>query len=384
MNGNTKYWIWLSQALGSAARVDEILAAFPNPKKLFEADDAERTVSGVFTRRQLEKLNSAKLADAETAIALCEKNGWQIVTPADSAYPAGLRRLPDMPLVLYVDGDIGCVAGKVLIGVVGTRKPCFESTAVARRISAELAAAGAVVVSGGALGIDSSAHEGALFAGGKTVCVMGCGFGTNYLMDNEAMRRSVKKSGALVTEYPPFFKASKTTFPERNRIISGMSHGVLVVEAGEKSGSLITAKRANEQGREVFAIPGSVLSSAYTGTNNLIRDGARAVTCARDILSVFAAMYPERIDFKAIEQAQAQAPQEPTEEKKAPVKKEAGEGLGADAAAVYGVFGIEPLHPDEICAMSGLPLPKVISALMQLEIAGLIEQTDGKNYAVCG
>lgn len=187
-----------------------------------------------------------------------------------------------------------------------------------------------------------------------------------------------------MTEYPPFFKASKTTFPERNRIISGMSHGVLVVEAGEKSGSLITAKRANEQGREVFAIPGSVLSSAYTGTNNLIRDGARAVTCARDILSVFAAMYPDRIDFKAIEQAQAQVPQEPTEEKKAPVKKEAGEGLGADAAAVYGVFGIEPLHPDEICAMSGLPLPKVISALMQLEIAGLIEQTDGKNYAVCG
>ena len=169
MNGNTKYWVWLSLALGAGAKVDEILSAYPDPIKLFEEETADRIISGVFTRRQIEKLEALKLSDAETAIAVCKKNGWSIVTPEDSDYPAGLRKLPDMPLVLYVDGSLECLKGKVIIGVVGTRKPCHESIVIARRISGDLASAGAVVVSGGALGIDSSAHEGAVEAGGKTV-----------------------------------------------------------------------------------------------------------------------------------------------------------------------------------------------------------------------
>jgi DNA processing protein len=206
-----------------------------------------------------------------------------------------------MPLVLYVDGDISCLRGKVIIGVVGTRKPCYESTAIARSICGDMAKAGAIVVSGGALGIDSAAHEATLDAGGKTVCVMGCGLGTNYLMDNEAMRRRISKNGALITEYPPMKVASRITFPERNRIISGMSHGVLVVEAGEKSGSLITARCAAEQGREVFAIPGSILTSAYTGANNLIRDGARVALCARDIIAV---RNDKGIDFDKLAEAE--------------------------------------------------------------------------------
>lgn len=378
MNEN-KYWIWLSMVLGAAARVDEILSAFPNPQKIYEANETERMLSGVFSRRQLQKLDEIKLSDAEAAIAHCERNGWKVVVPTDTVYPAGLRKLPDMPLVLFVDGDISCLRGRVMVGVVGTRKPSYESIAVTRRISSDLAAAGAVVVSGGALGIDSAAHEGALNKNGKTVCVLGCGLGTDYLMENEALRREVSRSGAVVTEYPPFTKASRITFPERNRIISGMSHGVLVVEAGAKSGSLITAKRAAEQGRDVFAIPGNVLISAYTGVNSLIKDGAKAVTNAKDILEAYAVMYPDRLNLSAIDEKPLEKTVEPKPEKKAPRKK-LESGMGGDADTVYNLFTDEPIHPDDICAESGLPMSKVIMALIQLEIGGLIEQTDGKRY----
>lgn len=378
MSDNRKYWIWLASVLGAGTRVDEIFSAFASPKEIYEADANKRMLAGVFTRRQFEKLESTKISDAENIISVCEKNGWHIVTPADREYPAGLRKLTDMPLVLYVDGDITCVRGKVMIGVVGTRKPCNESIGIARGICTGLASAGAVVVSGGALGIDSAAHESAMIAGGKTVCVLGCGLGTRYLMDSEAMRRQISRNGAVVSEYPPFTNASKSTFPVRNRIISGMSHGVLVVEAGEKSGSLITARCANEQGREVFSIPGSVLTTAYTGANNLIRDGAKAVTCARDILEPYSVMYPDRLDMSRADTK----PEIKAEAKPKPVfnKKETPSGLDPDTAAVYNLFGKEPLHPDEIGAESGLSPSKVISALMQLEIQGLIEQTNGKNY----
>lgn len=377
---NLKYWVWLSLALGTGTRNDEILSAFPDPQKLYEATGTERMAAGVFTKRQFEKLGETKLQDAERIIDTCKKYGWEIITPESRIYPAGLRKLIDMPLVLYVDGDISCLRGKVIIGVVGTRNPCYESIAIARKISSDLAKAGAVVVSGGALGIDSAAHEGAMEGGGKTVCVLGCGLGVDYLRENEALRREISRNGALVTEYPPMRSATKYTFPERNRIISGMSHGVLVVEAGEKSGSLITAKRAAEQSRDVYAIPGSILTTAYNGANALIRDGAKAVAGARDILAAYAVIYPDRLDLDAISDAPITL-EKPEEKKKShTTEKQNVSGLDPDCAAVYNLFGEEALHPDEICAATGLSLSKVISALMQLQMTDYIEIDGGKNY----
>lgn len=380
MTDNKKYWVWLSLALGPSTRNDSILSAYPDPEKLYFSSGAEKAISGVFTKRQLEKIENTKLEDAEKIVATCKKYGWEIVTPADKIYPAGLRKLIDMPLVLYVDGDISCLRGKVIIAVVGTRKPCSESIAIARRISADLSKAGAVVVSGGALGIDSAAHEATLESEGKTVCVLGCGLGFDYLRENEPLRRAVSRNGAVVTEYPPMTGASRATFPARNRIISGMSHGVLVVEAGEKSGSLITANRASEQARDVFAIPGSVLTTAYNGANALIRDGAKAVSCARDILAPYAVMYPDRLNLDAFgnEPVEFQPPEK--EEEIKTVEKKSTAGLDPDCATVYNLFEEEALHPDDICAMSGLPLSKVISALMNLQIIGYLESDGGKNY----
>ncbi len=384
MNDYKKYWIWLSMTLGASARVDEVFSAFKSPHKIFESTEKERILAGVFTRKQLENLKNPKLDNALTAVSVCEKNGWQILTPDDADYPKSLSRLPDLPLVLYVDGDINCLKDKIAIGVVGTRKPCYESIAITRKICGDLASAGAVVVSGGALGIDSAAHEGTLAAGGKTVCVMGCGLGARYLMENEAMRRQISKNGALVSEFAPLSSASRITFPQRNRIISGLSDGVLVVEAGDKSGSLITANCASEQGREVFAIPGSVLSTAYSGANKLIRDGAKAATCAEDILLPYSIMYPDRVNIKAAGSKPAVAAEKPQEETKIPphVKKECPSGLDPDEQAVYNLFGEGPLHFDEICAMSGLAAPRVMTVLMELELSDYIEQTEGKNYTL--
>lgn len=384
MNDYKKYWIWLSMTLGASTRVDEVFSAFPEPHRLFESTERDRILSGVFSKSQLEKFKNPDLSKALEAISACEKNGWQIVTPDDKIYPAGLRKTPDMPLVLYVDGDISCVRGKVMIGVVGTRKPCYESIAITRKICGDLAAAGAVVVSGGAMGIDSAAHEGTLDAGGKTVCVMGCGLGTRYLMDNEAMRRQISRNGAVISEYAPFSNASRLTFPQRNRIISGLSHGVLVVEAGDKSGSLITANYANEQGREVFAIPGSVLSTAYSGANKLIRDGAKAVSCAEDILTPYSVIYPDRLNLRAIDKTPVASAIKPQEEEKKTVtlKKECPSGLDPDEQAVYNLFGEEALHFDDICASSGFAASKVINLLMKLVLDDYIEETEGRYYTL--
>ncbi len=376
---NRKYWIWLSAALGAGARTDEILSAYPDPEKLYNDSRTERALSGVFTKAKLDKLEQTSVSDAENIISLCEKNGWGITVPDDDDYPEMLRRLSDMPLVLYYDGDISCLKDKVAIGVVGTRNPTYDSVEIAKKLSNETAKCGAVIVSGGALGIDSAAHEGALLANRPTVCVLGCGLGTRYLMTNDVMRRQIAQCGAVVTEYPPFAQAGKSNFPLRNRIISGLSHGVLVVEAGERSGSLITARFAVEQGKEVFAVPGSILSSAYTGANRLIRDGARAVTCASDILLPFKQMFPDKLDLSAkSDELPKGTPKRG--ERKINRAKIIPKGLDPDSEAVYALLGNEPLHSDEICVMSGLSPSKVIAALTVLEMNGYAEQTEGNNY----
>ena len=247
-----------------------------------------------------------------------------------------------------------------------------------------------------ALGVDSAAHTGALDAGGKTIAVMGNGFGAKYLAANEELRRNIAANGALVTEYPPFTPGLSRNFPIRNRIISGLCHGTVVIEAGIKSGSLITANTALEQGREVFAVPGDLLDSNFSGVNKLISDGANPVFCAADILEGFAMKYPFAIDEKKIEKELAISDSVVninTKERRAPVADE-GETLQkaplftkADLSAVsetsqsvYSVFGSEAIHIDDIIRKTELPMPKVLSSLTELELAGMITPEAGKFY----
>ncbi|MCR5151213.1 MAG: DNA-processing protein DprA [Clostridiales bacterium] len=388
-----KYWLWLSQALGAGARVDEIVAAYPDPGILYSETRTGRAASGVFTKAQLDRLEKCPLTNAENSINLCKRNNWGILTPMSADYPESLRTLPDMPLALFFDGDAGFINKTVCIGVVGTRNPTPEGVELTRSISFDIASAGITVVSGGAIGIDCASHEGALSAGGKTVCVMGCGLGTRYLVQNEHLRSLISKNGVLLTEYPPFAPAGRTTFPLRNRIISGLSEGLLVVEAGEKSGSLITARYALQQGRDVFAVPGSVLSDAYVGTNRLIKDGARVVTGAGDIIFSLKLRFPDLIGEIPREGAKpvpasenpvfavtAQKEENKVKTEKAAKKREAPLSLGEKEKKVYSFIDCEPVYFDDLCALTGFNAGDVSFAVTVLEIEGLIECSGGRAY----
>ena len=371
------YSIWLSLALGAGARCTEILAAFDSAREIYDSDMQTLRISGVFTPKQLERIEKTKLQDAQVQLDTCEKNGWQCVDYKDGSYPALLRRTADMPVVLYVNGSFDYADEALFFGIVGTRNPSEESVRTAMSISAQLAEAGAVIVSGGALGIDSAAHQGALKAGGKTVAVLGCGLGTRYLMQSAYLREEISRNGAVISEFPPFAPASKTTFPIRNRIISGMSRGVLVVEAGEKSGSIITANCAFLQGRDVFAVPGNIVTSSYVGANRLIRDGATAVTCAQDIIDEYDSLYPGRLRRQNVSAYTAKSGSTA-----APVIKKSTALLNEKEKAVYEKFGNEPLYPGDVSAMTGIPLGEVNVILTSLEINDYIISVSGGRFTL--
>ena len=194
-----------------------------------------------------------------------------------------------------------------------------------------------------------------------------------------SVREKISENGAVISEYPPFTDASTRTFPIRNRIISGLSKGVLVVEAGEKSGSLITAKRALDQGREVFAVPGNILSSAYTGANRLIRDGAKAVTCAQDILQPFDFAFPGKLNLTGNTNRLPEGKPH-RGDKKINSRKPLTADFDEISAKIYSLISDEPVHSDEICAAAGIAPPKVMAALTELEIGGFVQQTEEKDY----
>lgn len=372
------YWIMLAEALGAGANHLEISSIYPTARDVFEASSADRRMSGVFTSHQLSSIDKANREAAEEYITLCRRKNWQILTPQDEAFPPMLRSLSDSPLVLYVNGSLEPLNNGFGFGVVGTRKPGRDSIQIAMNISAELADAGMVIVSGGAMGIDSAAHEGALRAGGKTVAVMGCGLGTQYLMQNEPLRRRIAQNGAVISEFAPLSSASPYTFPIRNRIISGLSHGILVVEASERSGSIITANSALHQGRDVFAVPGNIVTSAYAGANRLIHDGAVAVTRSYDIIGEYEDLYG---DLMRRNRPKKQVSPTPAPAASA-VTKRSDAALTSKEKAVYAAFGPEPLFPAEIALAANLPLGEVTSLLTMLEVQDYIESAPGGRYTL--
>lgn len=374
MTEHTAYWIWMQQALGVGAKTERVLSQFDTARALYESGPTERRMSGLLTASQADRLDSAKLSDAERMLERCRRLGYAVLTPEDEAYPAALRSLPDLPMALYVRGDVSCMCEQLVIALVGSRNASMYSLDVARQISRDLARAGAVIVSGGALGVDSAAHTGALYAKGKTVAVLGCGLNVPYLQKNVALREEIAQNGALISEYPLDTPAKPANFPLRNRIISGLSSGVLVIEAGEKSGSLITARYASEQGRDVFGVPGDLTSMDYTGVNRLIRDGAKPVFSARDVLEEYMWVYDEMPLESLAEQP-----------KKMPIptaKRAVDASLTDTAKAVYRAFDDTPMYADDLVRTTGFEPNRVFTALTELEICGFIKMIEGKRYTI--
>ena len=398
MSKNAIYWLWLQTALGEGARFKEILDDFGSIKSLYEANILEWRMSSALVPNQINRLEKIRLSDAEKIMEACDKNGWQIIDYDDEKYPKRLKDISNPPAVLYVQGELPDIDESVVIGMVGTRRASEYAVKVTELMSRGVAQCKAVVVSGGALGVDSAAHRGAIMCGGKTVAVLGCGFGTNYLMANKSLRDAISGNGALITEFQPLTQASKFTFPLRNRIISGLSLGVLVVEASVKSGSLITANFALEQGRDVYAVPCSILTPDFAGTNKLIDDGAFVATKPADLLFPYAEEYGIDLSkIKSVSELMEETADKnanvkmPTDKKlsfenledgrrKRETREKAMLSLSPNNRAVYEVLTDSFQHIDIITEECGLSVSAVLSALTALEIADLAESAGGKRY----
>ena len=371
------YQIWLAEALGAGSDYLTAVTEFESARGAFEASEIEWRMLGIFTPARLARLSRRDLAVAARSAQICSNNGWHIIAQDSEYYPVHLKNIKDSPALLYVNGDPSCLTAPVCISVVGAREASNYGKEVAFRLAASLVKGGATIVSGGALGIDSASHEGAINAGGKTVAVMGCGLGAAYLPENEALRNSVSKHGAVISEYLPLSKPTRASFPMRNRIISGMSLMTVVIEAGEKSGSLGTAKHAIAQGRDVGAVPGDVISSAYIGSNVLISNGAKMITSAATVLEDYIYQYPELIDFDKLERTLWQKPQAA-----APVKRRTPDHLSEVQKKVYELIGAESVSYDYLVTNSFLEAPELSVVLIELEMEGLIVQLPGSRYKI--
>lgn len=380
MNGkypDSVYQIWLAEALGAGSDYLTAVTEFESARGVFEASEIEWRMLGIFTPNQLARLSKRDLSVAARSVQICSNNGWHIIAQDSEYYPVHLKNIKDSPALLYVNGDPDCLTAPVCISVIGAREASNYGKEVAFRLAASLVKGGATVVSGGALGIDSASHEGAISAGGKTVAVMGCGLGAAYLPENEALRNSVSKHGAVISEYLPLSKPTRASFPMRNRIISGMSLMTVVIEAGEKSGSLGTAKHAATQGRDVGAVPGDVISSAYIGSNVLISNGAKMITSAASVLEDYVCQYPELIAFDKLERTLWQKPQSAE-----PVKKRTPDHLSDMQKKVYELIGAESVSYDYLIINSSLEAPELSLTLTELELEGLIVQLPGSRYKI--
>ena len=294
------YWIWLSEKCGVASReFGKLVTAHDDPFELYRMDEEEIEHLDGIGRALKERLCDKSLESAYSILKTCQKEKADIITYSDNRYPARLRSIEDPPVLLYCLGRFPDFNTRLCIGMVGTRKMSEYGMQMSYGISYELASAGVVVVSGMALGIDSVCACGALEAGGDTVAVLGCGISVVYPKEHKKLMQIIARRGAVISEYPPSEIAHGYNFPKRNRIISGLCQGSLIIECSVKSGAMITASRAIDQGRELFALPGKVNESNSDGPNLLIRQGANVALKSDDILDHYTFLYRDVIDRRS-------------------------------------------------------------------------------------
>ncbi len=352
-----KYRVGFNRIQGiGRAKFAQLEGYFGDMERAWNAGAAELKAAGLDTK-YIEAIVSARpdiSPDAE--MDRLEQNHVKALTRNDPAFPARLKEIYDVPPVLYVKGDM-TPEDEWTIAVVGTRRATIYGREVTERLVAELVRNRITVVSGLARGIDSIAHRTTLECGGRTIAVFACGLDTVYPPENAKMAQDIIEHGALVSEYPLGTRPQKEHFPMRNRIMSGISLGVLVIEGDVDSGAMITAKWALEQNREVFAVPGSILSPTSTGTNRLIKEGAKLVSDVQDILEELnLTMIPRQMEMREL------VPENETE------------------SLIIKHLSHEPVHIDQVCRSSCLPIATVSSTLAMMELKGIVRQTGGMNY----
>ncbi len=410
------HWIWLATRPNMNERDKlALLQQFRDPEDLFYADNAAFSDVEGLTEDAFAALQDKNLKQAHAILEDCSRKNIHICTYADAAYPTRLKNIADPPLVLYYKGTLPDFDSNPVIGAVGTRGATAYGMNAAKRLGGQIAKCGGIVVSGLAAGIDGAAIGGALSADGTVVGVLGSGVDIVYPLSNRGLFADTERYGCLISEFTPGTPPLKWNFPKRNRIISGLSNGVLVVEAPEKSGALITARQAAEQGRDVFVVPGNIDVASCAGSNALLRDGAIAVSNGWDILSEYLNLYPDKIrrydrpvkpagfteDVMAEEPAAkvAQKPKTPSKSRKKDEEKEKltidngakppysdiqdpFRGLSDREREIGMLIGKEELLVDELIAKAGLPAGTVLSTLTMLEIKGVVKRLPGKRVAL--
>lgn len=396
-----KYWVWLSGCLDAgSSHLRPLLEKYKTPLAVYKTPISELQASYILSANELKRFNNKSLDRALRIVDDCSASKIEIIAFDDIRYPESLRAIPDPPACLYVKGKLLDFSRLPVVCIVGSRKITEYGEMVAWSLAGRLAAGGITVLSGGALGGDAAAHEGALAVGGKTVAVLPCGINYDYLKTNEFLRKTITDNGCLLSELPPDTPLYKNAFHLRNRLLSALSLGVVIVEASEKSGTLITARHALEQGRDVFVVTGRPGDKNYAGSNALLRDGARPVFEAEDIFNEYMGMYPNIIDVERakgmnlsklyrtlhspkmpdVSSVKADIlPSEHDNVKK--IKKNIDETLPKSVKIVYNYIDTDLFTVDDLLCC-GLSFEDILSAVTQLELYGYIKAVPGGRYAI--
>lgn len=391
-----KYSIWLQDVLSFGfGRTRAILNAFGSAYAVYCADNKQLADSGLFSNDALKRANNKSLSKAEKVLEYCIKNEIGILTCVDERYPVLLQNIPDLPVVLYYKGQLPIFDDIPSVCIVGPRKCSEYGIKAAYSLSSRLSKGGMAVVSGGAVGVDAAAHEGALAEKGVTIAVMPCGFGYDYLKANENLRENIiQNNGCIITEFPPKYPVKQGAFQIRNRLMSALSLGTVIIEAGERSGALITARHALEQGKDIFVIPGKPNLPQYIGSNKLLRDGAKPLLEARDVFYEYQAQFPDKIDIdkayetpikpyntktenKAVKNVSHKTEQVDTLPKKQDSKDITASNI---AKAVYAAMPDNAFCVDELSVFNDYNAAELMSALTELELCGYIKAVPGGRY----
>lgn len=396
-----KYWIWLSSCLDAgSAHLTPLLERYKTPIAVYKAPISELQATYILGSNELKRFNNKSLDRAYKIIEECSRTNINIVSYDDKRYPESLKSITNPPACLYIKGKLQSLTDKPIICIVGSRKVSEYGRLVAWSLAGRLAAGGMTVLSGGAMGGDAAAHEGALAVGGNTIAVLPCGINYDYLKTNEFLRKVITDSGCLVSELPPDTPLYKNAFQLRNRLLSALSLGVVIVEAPSKSGTLITARYALEQGRDVYVITGRPDDANYAGSNALLRDGAKPVFSAEDIFNEYINLYPNVIDIEKAKQTKLSKlyrafngpkvfnddPNDNTKEEglvgsNKKIKKKIDESLPKNVQMVYNYIDTDLFTIDDLLNC-GLSFEEVLSAVTQLELYGYVKAVPGGRYSI--
>lgn len=401
------HWIWLATRSGIGVRSAlALLRAFPDIESLYGARAEDYVQAEGVDSKCLDALCDKSLSEANRILGSCLEKGIHVLTYQDAAYPTRLKHIPDPPLTLYYQGNLPDFDAEPAVAVVGTRRASAYGCMTARRMGYQIARCGGLVVSGAAGGVDTLAMKGALLAERPVVGVLGNGLDVIYPRSNRDLYRDVACRGCLISEFPPGTPPLGRNFPRRNRIISGLCCGVVVVEAPEKSGALITAQLALDQGRDVFAVPGNVDAACSAGSNGLLREGAIVAQSGWDVMEEYQSLFPEKVGPWSGKTLLSSYPRELAELREPPyhfaqetpinseknVDNEDGKPyselqehmstLSDDERAVTSCLTDALRHVDDVIAGSGLPAARVLASLTLLEVKGLVVRHPGKFYSL--